>query len=139
MPVSKEQQQEFPGGSIRSDRWQRIRNRVLSNAQWRCEKCGLKDRSWVVKMYDGSWSYSSVCEGNMSGLQALDWIQEVDGKCLVKVILVVAHRDHNPRNNDLVNLVGWCQRCHNRFDAKRRGRNRRERVRARKVIRGLFE
>ena len=89
-------------------------------------------------MYDGSWSHWFACEGNMSELQARDCIQEVDGKCLVQVILVVAHKDHNPRNNDLVNLVGWCQRCHNRFDAKHRGRNRRERVRARKVIRGLF-
>lgn len=34
-----------------------------------------------------------------------------------KVVLTVAHLDHQPENNDLANLQHWCQRCHNTYDA----------------------
>lgn len=40
-----------------------------------------------------------------------------------KVILTVAHLDHNPGNNDEANLAALCQRCHNRYDAPKRARN----------------
>lgn len=33
-----------------------------------------------------------------------------------RVVLTVAHLDHNPRNNYLSNLAALCQRCHNRHD-----------------------
>ena len=34
-----------------------------------------------------------------------------------KVVLTIAHLDHNPANNAPENLRAWCQRCHNKFDA----------------------
>lgn len=37
-----------------------------------------------------------------------------------KVILTVAHLDHNPANCDPSNLMAMCQRCHNRYDRKHR-------------------
>jgi 5-methylcytosine-specific restriction endonuclease McrA len=42
-----------------------------------------------------------------------------------KVILTIAHLDHQPENNDLSNLRALCQRCHNRYDAEHRAENRR--------------
>jgi 5-methylcytosine-specific restriction endonuclease McrA len=41
-----------------------------------------------------------------------------------KVVLTVAHLDHNPKHNDLNNLRAWCQRCHNTYDAPFRALNR---------------
>ena len=35
-----------------------------------------------------------------------------------KVVLTVAHLDHNPENCDYSNLMAMCQRCHLRYDAK---------------------
>jgi len=35
-----------------------------------------------------------------------------------KVILTVAHLDHNPANCDDNNLKALCQRCHLRYDAE---------------------
>lgn len=35
-----------------------------------------------------------------------------------KVILTMAHLDHNPENNDLSNLRDWCQRCHLKYDER---------------------
>lgn len=35
-----------------------------------------------------------------------------------RVVLTVAHLDHEPRNNDPANLRAMCQRCHLRYDAE---------------------
>lgn len=41
-----------------------------------------------------------------------------------RVVLTVAHLDHDPTNNDETNLKAMCQRCHNRYDAKHRKQTR---------------
>ena len=40
-----------------------------------------------------------------------------------KVVLTVAHLDHNPANNRESNLKAMCQRCHNRLNSPHRRRN----------------
>lgn len=47
-----------------------------------------------------------------------------------KVILTIAHLDHDPTNNDHDNLRAWCQRCHNTYDAPHRAENRKRRKQA---------
>ena len=42
-----------------------------------------------------------------------------------KVVLTIAHLDHQPENNDPANLRAWCQRCHNKLDAVHRLETRR--------------
>lgn len=37
-----------------------------------------------------------------------------------RVILTVAHLDHQPENVAPENLRAWCQRCHNTYDAPHR-------------------
>jgi len=41
-----------------------------------------------------------------------------------RVVLTVAHLDHDPTNNADENLAALCQRCHNRYDAVKRASNR---------------
>lgn len=48
-----------------------------------------------------------------------------------KVILTVAHLDHDTFNNTDENLKALCQLCHNRYDAKFRAANRAETIRSR--------
>ena len=43
------------------------------------------------------------------------------------VVLTIAHLDHTPENNDPENLRAMCQRCHLRYDAPRKARERRAR------------
>ena len=40
-----------------------------------------------------------------------------------RVVLTVAHLDHQPENCARENLKAWCQRCHNTYDmvARRKG------------------
>lgn len=37
-----------------------------------------------------------------------------------RVVLTIAHLDHQPENCAPENLRGWCQRCHNTYDAPMR-------------------
>lgn len=46
-----------------------------------------------------------------------------------RVVLTVAHLDHQPENSDPANLRAFCQGCHNRYDVPHRTANRRRRRR----------
>lgn len=46
-----------------------------------------------------------------------------------RVVLTVAHLDHQPENVERSNLRAWCQRCHNTYDAPHRRRTRVARAR----------
>lgn len=61
-----------------------------------------------------------------------------------KVILTVAHLDHDPGHSEHDNLKAMCQRCHNRYDAPFRKMNRfRDRIKGdieqRVLVRGKFD
>jgi len=43
-----------------------------------------------------------------------------------RVVLTIAHFDHDRTNNDYDNLWAWCQKCHNNHDAKHRAETRRK-------------
>jgi len=45
-----------------------------------------------------------------------------------KIVLTIAHLDHDLNNNSYFNLQALCQRCHNRHDIKFRVANRKNRV-----------
>ena len=42
-----------------------------------------------------------------------------------KVILTIAHLDHDITNNDESNLKAWCQRCHLNYDKDHHANSRR--------------
>ena len=52
-----------------------------------------------------------------------------------RVILTVAHLDHEPRHCEPDNLRAWCQRCHTTYDAKHHANTRRK---ARFAQQGVF-
>lgn len=55
-----------------------------------------------------------------------------------RVVLTVAHLDHQPENCADGNLKAMCQRCHLRYDAPHHQRNAAATRRARKQNRELF-
>ena len=110
--------------------WPRIRAEIRARAGERCEctgQCGdahdggqcnapngaMIDRDretsarWRVHHHNG------VCAGERCGA--------------TKVVLTVAHLDHDEQNNDVANLCAMCQRCHLRLDAADNAARRRER------------
>lgn len=80
--------------------WSDIRKAILERARHRCE---------------GSPAYPDC--------RAMDGDEHpVTGS---KVVLTVAHLDHQPENNDPANLRAWCQRCHLTYDARHHAENAR--------------
>ena len=55
-----------------------------------------------------------------------------------KIVLTVAHLNHNPMDCRPMNLKAMCQRCHLRYDHDLHQRNSRETRRKRKAIGDLF-
>jgi len=116
----------------------RIRPDIIRRAKNRCEFCLVENYDYVFR---GFWNGTEVYQ-NAEG-----YIYDANtGKCLyggergmlmnvepksgnpdqqaVKIILTIMHLDHDIKNNCYSNLAAGCQRCHNRYDASNRARNR---------------
>ena len=98
MPISRERQALYPGGSIRSPEWLAIRGRILVRAGYRCE--GTPDRP--------------TCRV---------WDAEAHPLTGSTVVLTVAHMDRGVSDHSNANLRALCQLCHNRWDAFERARS----------------
>jgi hypothetical protein len=99
-----------------------IRPAILHRAGNKCEGCGVVNHSIIHRFGKGinEWMYYP------EGMEGEAWA--IDGKKAVKVVLTIAHVDHDILNNDPSNLRAWCQRCHNAHDADyRRGNRKRKR------------
>lgn len=55
-----------------------------------------------------------------------------------RVVLTIAHMDHDETNNDTSNLRALCQRCHLIWDAKHHAANARAKRRAKLAAGDLF-
>ena len=91
MPIRPENRRRYPPD------WRTISDRIrIERAGGRCEctgQCGLhRDRR---------------CEERHG--EPARWARG-------KIVLTVAHLDHQPENCDEANLLAMCQRCHLRYD-----------------------
>lgn len=94
MPIKPENKAKYPKD------WPEISRRIRHDrAQGRCE-------NWIIyPSYDGPATYR--CEARNGEPHP------VTGS---KVVLTVAHLDHDPGNCADDNLKAMCQRCHLRYD-----------------------
>jgi len=114
MPISKEKQKLYPGGSINSKEWKEIRARVLKRANNRCE-----------------------------GMHLFPNCRAENGKphpeTASKVVLTIAHLNHNPAESDDFNLKAMCQRCHLNYDARHHAQNAAATRRAKSAQRDMLD
>jgi endo-1,4-beta-D-glucanase Y len=112
--------------------WKEIRTTVLERAGNRCEVCGVKNYEWLL----------SLKVMDRKGKLHTEWIQEETLpdfiiKCQkekqtilsikhVRVILTIAHLDHDADNHDveLNRLKAMCQLCHLRYDKQEHRRSK---------------
>jgi len=94
--------------ALYAENWEQISHNIKCRAGWQCEGSpaypGCRARQYFPHPHTGA-----------------------------RVILTVAHLDHNPQNNGSVNLRAMCQRCHLTYDAAHHARNA-ARTRHRKII-----
>jgi len=81
----------------------------------RCESCGLVNKAIIKRLGQGDWrtpteteldSYSVLLNKHGKSSKALKLVG------LTRIILTVAHLDHDKQNNRFGNLRALCQSCH---------------------------
>lgn len=106
MPISAERMKLYPGGSIHSKEWKAFRMELLERAGNRCE---------------GTPQFPSCRAEN--GKPHPD----TGGR----VVLTIAHMDHDETHSDPNRCRALCQRCHNKWDSAHRRKNAAKTRRAR--------
>lgn len=106
MPISAERMKLYPGGSIHSKEWKAFRAKLLERADNRCE---------------GTPQFPSCRAEN----------GEPHPDTGGRVVLTIAHMDHDETHSDPNRCRALCQRCHNNWDAAHRRKNAAKKRRAR--------
>jgi len=116
------------------ENWQEIRERILIRAGQRrdnngniiheakCEMCG-KVHNYEI----GYWKddeFILIEKSHHGDIEAEE--AEQDGYKIIKIVLTIAHLDHDEENHDVKDerLKAACQRCHLRYDAPEKARRR---------------
>lgn len=133
MPIRPENRSRYPVD------WPQISARVRARAGQCCELCGVKNHALGGRLRDGTWCSASPRGEERLGLVwpkpgEFWWCSDADGHMyelrIVRIVLTVAHLDHQPENCAEQNLKAMCQRCHLRYDqahhAQTAARTRRE-------------
>lgn len=97
-----------------------IRPAILLRAGNRCERCQVPNGAIICR---GKWGSTDVYQNDDGQIFCADTGKDmgssyvgdvwVGGKqTLTKVVLTIAHLDHDITNNQYTNLQALCQRCH---------------------------
>lgn len=103
MPISKENKSKYPNN------WKQISLDIRTKADNKCQFCGIENHSIGYRDKDGSFI-------ELQPSHQVDIDIEENNLKLIKIVLTVAHLDHNPENNQLENLKALCQKCHLNYD-----------------------
>jgi 5-methylcytosine-specific restriction endonuclease McrA len=115
--------------SLYPNDWDEISERIRKRAGDKCEECGAPNKAEIVR--GGHWS----SWWRLFNPEFDEPHRHILGPRVVRVVLTVAHMDHNTENSEDTNLRALCQRCHLRHDQGQHMRNaaatrRRKRVEA---------
>lgn len=101
-----------------------IRPAILKRANNKCEFCGVENHAVGARDRFGDWHD----ERKISGMNS-DCGEHYFGypyPKIIKIVLTVAHLDHDCTNNVEDNLKALCQKCHLTYDAKIHAHNARK-------------
>jgi hypothetical protein len=110
-------------------KWKLISKLIRVNrAKNHCEWCKVKNYAIVKRLKDGRYFYTIASEmqayNNLvinKGFSQQTALQKLG---YTKVVLTVAHIDHDKTNNKFSNLAALCQSCHLKHDIKQHVANR---------------
>lgn len=103
-----------------------IRPRIMARANDKCEVCGLEHKQvvYAIKLKineNGNYKLKTIWFRVKEDAEREDLMNNLKE---VKVILTIAHLDHDELNHDIKDerLMAMCQICHLRYDAKEKYR-----------------
>lgn len=107
--------------------WKAISKRIRERGYNRCEVCGVENHRMIVRFTNNpeKWVYLDDEAG-------MYWNAEALQDKAVKVVLTVAHLNHDTTDNRDCNLKSMCNRCHLTYDAKHHAQNASKTRRAKK-------
>lgn len=111
MPIRPENKHLYPKD------WEKVRAEIIKRSGNRCEFCGVEN--YKVGYRDAAGNFI-VSDGMQQEADSLD------GEKLIKIVLTIAHLDHNPQNNNPNNLRALCQKCHLNYDLEHHKESRRK-------------
>lgn len=109
-----------------------IRPAIMMRSFGYCEFCNIKNYIIVIRGYDDDNEVYQdedgfIYDANTSEKIGGNYLGEIDrAGGFVKIVLTIAHLDHDTENSDYSNLKALCQRCHNRYDRANRNKNIKE-------------
>lgn len=126
--------------------WKQISLRIREREGQRCKTCKAPNGEWVLRsdcgtlymLPEGQTHRADNGEyvGRFRPYEAPAWFEE---KRPIKVVLTVAHLNHDTTDNRDENLAALCQRCHLNHDRHLHAANARKTRQAKKAVRELFE
>lgn len=115
--------------------WPAIRAGIIARAGNRCERCRAPNGVTIARgepdtRDEGTYMLErgEVFDAETGEPRGVARGSEYEAARFVRVILTVAHLDHDEGNNDPSNLAALCQLHHLRHDAADNARRRRVRV-----------
>ena len=95
--------------------WKEIRAAILERADHKCEECGVANYAVGARDKTGQWHDENSIHHMNS-----DYGYSLFGEFpkMIKIILTIAHLDHNTGNNHPDNLKALCQKHHLSYDTK---------------------
>ena len=114
MPIKPENQKLYPKD------WKAISRRIrFERAGGKCEQCEAKHDSYGYRDTEGRYHMIAEDETFLGMEAEAIALEGLDGETkVVRIVLTVAHLNHDPTDNREENLKALCQRCHLRYDAK---------------------
>lgn len=120
--------------------WKAIRAAILTRANNACEQCRAPNGVVITRGEKGSRDEGTymledgtVRDAVTGADRGLARGSEYEMGTILRVVLTVAHLDHDEKNNDPANLRALCQRCHLAHDREDNARRRRENARSAKA------
>jgi 5-methylcytosine-specific restriction endonuclease McrA len=110
MPIKPENKHLYPKN------WKQIRKSILERANNHCEFCGVENYAEGYRDSEGKFVESYGMQQEADAL---------DGEKIIKIVLTIAHLDHNPQNCYPENLRALCQKCHLNYDIEHHKETRR--------------
>ncbi len=112
-----------------------IRPAILERAENKCEFCKVENKREAFRAFLNGVEVYQYDNGDIHNAETGDYImtsfyedlEPSTGKeeqLAIKIVLTVAHLDHDITNNDYSNLRALCQQCHLRYDAKHHAKTR---------------
>lgn len=137
MPIRPENRELYPAN------WKELREGILLRANNQCEKCRAPNGAGIARGTGKDACTYMLDDGQVFDDESGEFLgyargSEYDAARHPRVVLTIAHLDHNPATADPAMLRAWCQQCHLRYDAAQHAETRRRTREAQSGQAGLW-